>query len=195
MKYELTFKECSISSFDCGDGKVWFTGEQVADLLGYADSKKVSNIYNRHKDEFTESMTTVLNLRTRNENNEIQNIKVRVYSLRGAHLLGALARTKVAKDLRIWLMDLIEKESGVDIGTLEKEEFKDLPGEQIHHKIAEFNRKSYEFRGKPGSQSMNQRRRDLKKIREATALALELTQIKICDLGDFPEDLEVPDHG
>ncbi|EBS2695464.1 hypothetical protein ZQ65_19030 [Salmonella enterica subsp. enterica serovar Newport] len=191
MKYELTFKECSISSFDCGDGKVWFTAEALANLLGYADDKQVNKIFQRRKDEFTESMSMLAKVTMNGINNSLREVEVRLFSPRGAHLIGMCARTKVAKELRIWLLDLIEKESGVDIGTLEKEEFKDLPGEQIHHKIAEFNRKSYEFRGKPGSQSMNQRRRDLKKIREATVLALELTQIKICDLGDFPEDEEV----
>ena len=36
--------------------------------------------------------------------------QVRVFSLRGCHLLGMLARTKVAKEFRHWVLDVLEKE-------------------------------------------------------------------------------------
>lgn len=42
---ELTFKNNTVIPFDNGDGKIWFTAEALADLLGYANSNKVSNIY------------------------------------------------------------------------------------------------------------------------------------------------------
>ena len=35
---------------------------------------------------------------------------MRVFSLRGCHLLGMLARTKVAKEFRHWVLDVLEKE-------------------------------------------------------------------------------------
>ena len=35
--------------------------------------------------------------------------KVRVFSLRGAHLLGMFARTKKAKAFRRWVLDIIER--------------------------------------------------------------------------------------
>ena len=35
--------------------------------------------------------------------------KIRVFSLRGAHLLGMLARTKKAKEFRRWVLDIIEQ--------------------------------------------------------------------------------------
>ncbi len=34
---------------------------------------------------------------------------------------------------------------------------------------------------------MAQRKRDIKRVKEATALALKLTQLTIPDLGDFPD--------
>ncbi|MBE8596843.1 hypothetical protein [Xenorhabdus sp. BG5] len=50
MSTALTFKEHEIVPFDNGDGKIWFTGEQLAKLLGYTDMKQVNKIYQRHKD-------------------------------------------------------------------------------------------------------------------------------------------------
>ncbi|EIC4353500.1 Bro-N domain-containing protein [Salmonella enterica] len=191
VKHELIFKEQAVGLFNNRDGKIWFTAETLADLLGYADARKVLNIYNRRKDEFTDSMTMVSKVRTNGINNSLREVDVRLFSLRGAHLIGMFARTKIAKELRHWLLDLADQESGVDIGTLELEDIRSLPGEQIHHRIAEFNQKSLAFRGQPGSKNMTQRRRDLKKIREATVLAIELTQLQICDMGDFPEGEEM----
>ncbi|MGT3291508.1 hypothetical protein [Yersinia enterocolitica] len=67
----LTFRNHEVIPFNNGDGKIWFTSEQLANLLEYTDSKKVANLYNRHKDEFTECMSTVAKLRTSKENNEL----------------------------------------------------------------------------------------------------------------------------
>ncbi|MDO2771823.1 BRO family protein [Escherichia coli] len=115
---ELTFKNNTVIPFDNGDGKIWFTAEALADLLGYANSNKVSNIYNRHKDEFTDSMTIVTKVRKCNKNSMIDYTQVRLFSPRGAHLIGMMSRTKIAKELRIWLLDLAERESGVEVGHL-----------------------------------------------------------------------------
>ncbi|WP_323869450.1 BRO-N domain-containing protein [Xenorhabdus szentirmaii] len=121
MTTALTFKEHEIVPFDNGDNKVWFTGEHLAELLGYKDSKKVANLYSRHKDEFTESMSTTAKVRTSKESTGYEYLMsdIRLYSLRGAYLIGMFSRTKVAKELRIWLLDLAEKESNIDIGTLD----------------------------------------------------------------------------
>ncbi|WP_312064064.1 hypothetical protein [Pantoea septica] len=97
---ELAFINHSVVPFDYGDGKIWFTGEQLAELLGYADSKKISNIYNRHKDEFTESMTCILKVRKNGINNSLRDMSMRLFSPCGAHLIGMVSRTKVAKDRR-----------------------------------------------------------------------------------------------
>lgn len=190
MRYELTFKDHAVVPFDNGDGKIWFTTEALADLLGYANAGKVSNIYNRHKDEFTESMTTVTKVRISNKNNELEHVQLRLFSPRGAHLIGMVSRTKIAKDLRIWMLDLAEKESGVTVGSLDVNHLTDLAGQQIHDAITQFDKLSFEHRGQKGSGLMAQRKRDIKKIKEATRLALQLTQFSICDLGDFPNALQ-----
>ncbi|MDC9596177.1 hypothetical protein PSI14_04655 [Xenorhabdus sp. XENO-2] len=58
----LTFKEYEIVPFDNKDGKIWFTGKQMAELLDYAREDSVSRIYDRNKDEFSPDMTMVVNL-------------------------------------------------------------------------------------------------------------------------------------
>ena len=67
---------------------------------------RVRNIYRRHADEFTESMTSVLKLQTAGG---VQD--VRVFSLRGAHLLGMLAHSKRAKEFRGWVLDVLEQQA------------------------------------------------------------------------------------
>jgi prophage antirepressor-like protein len=190
MKSDLTFNGHAITSYDNGDARIWFTTEMLAELLGYANARKVSNIFNRHKDEFTESMTTLTKVRKCNENSELQFTQHRLFSPRGAHLIGMVSRTKVAKELRIWLLDLVERESGVQIAPLEANSLIQMTGQQIHDRISTFDKLSFKHRGQKGSGLMAQRKRDLKKVKEATMLALQLTQFHIPDLGDFPEGAE-----
>ncbi|MDC9591729.1 BRO family protein [Xenorhabdus sp. XENO-10] len=115
MSKALVFKEREVIPFDNGDGKIWFTAETLADLLGYTNSNKVLNLYKRHKDEFTESMTTLTKVRMNGINNSLREVSARLFSLRGAHLIGMLSRTKVAKALRRWLLDLADKENNAYI--------------------------------------------------------------------------------
>lgn len=187
MSNQLTFKDHAVIPFDNGDGKIWFTTEALSDLLGYANANKVSNIYNRHKDEFTESMTVVTKVRKDGINNSLRDVDVRLFSPRGAHLIGMVSRTKVAKDLRVWMLDLAEKELGVDVGHLNINGLIQMTGQQIHNQITVFDRLSFEHRGQKGSGLMAQRKKDIKRIKEATMLALKLTQFAIPDMGDFPD--------
>ncbi|MDF7679091.1 hypothetical protein PT300_11655 [Enterobacteriaceae bacterium ESL0689] len=163
MKSALTFKNHTVIPFDNGDGKIWFTTDALADLLGYASPNKVSNIFKRHEDEFSESMSVVTKVRKDGINNSLREIDVRLFSPRGAHLIGMMSRTNVAKDLRIWLLDLVEKESVVSIGTLDANQLINMTGQQIHNQIATFDRLSFEHRGQRGSVLMAQRKRDIKK--------------------------------
>ncbi|EAS1876490.1 TPA: BRO-N domain-containing protein [Salmonella enterica subsp. enterica serovar Horsham] len=110
---ELEFHGQTIIPYDNGDGKIWFTAKQTAGLLGYAQVKAITNLYNRNKDEFTEGMSKVINVMTNGINNNLRRKKVRVFSPRGLHLLGFLADTQVAKEVRKWALDLIEKENSV----------------------------------------------------------------------------------
>ncbi|MDE9427453.1 BRO family protein [Xenorhabdus bovienii] len=117
MSTALTFKEREVIPFDNGDGKIWFTASSLASLLEYADDKSVNKIYSRNKDEFTEEMSRVVKVTTSEKSKGYDNweTEARIFSLRGAHLVGMLSKTKVAKDLRKWLLDLADKESNTYI--------------------------------------------------------------------------------
>lgn len=110
---ELKFHDRVVIPYDNGDGKIWFTADTLAGLLGYADKDKVLNLFYRHEDEFSPSMTTVAKMRVNGINNSLREIDTRLFSPRGAHLIGMFARTKVAKELRVWLLDLVEKEGQI----------------------------------------------------------------------------------
>jgi len=182
---ELTFNNHSVVPFDNGDGKIWFTADHLAELLGYNDAKQVNKIYQRHEDEFTDSMTTRTKVTKNGINNSLRDMSVRLFSPRGAHLIGMVSRTKVAKDLRIWLLNLAEKESGIELGQLPVNELASLTGQKLHDAIAGFDQKSFALRGQRGSGLMAQRKRDIRRVKEATHLALILTQMVIPDLGEF----------
>lgn len=93
------------------DGQQWFTTGDIARALGFADARKVANLYARNASEFTDSMTCVLKLRTQVvETGDDQSRDVRVFTLRGAHLVAMLARTPRARAFRAWALDLIEAE-------------------------------------------------------------------------------------
>jgi len=106
---ELTFNNHSVVPFDNGDGKIWFTADHLAELLGYNDAKQVNKIFQRHEAEFSNSMTMRTKVTKNGINNSLREISVRLFSPRGAHLIGMVSRTKVAKELRIWLLNLAEK--------------------------------------------------------------------------------------
>lgn len=119
--------------FDITDihGQPWLRGLQVASALGYKNpAADIVNLYNRNADEFTDSMTQVIELPTAGGKQQ-----VRVFSLRGCHLLGMLARTKVAKEFRRWVLDVLEDEVS---GSLHpKSPRKALPNGLTHGQQAE----------------------------------------------------------
>ena len=95
-------------NFDITDihGQPWLRGYQIGNALEYSDGAvAIAKLYDRNADEFTDSMTQVIELPTAGGKQQ-----VRVFSLRGCHLLGMLARTKAAKEFRHWVLDVLEKE-------------------------------------------------------------------------------------
>ena len=93
--------------FDITDihGQPWLRGYQIGNALEYSDGAvAIAKLYDRNADEFTDSMTQVIELPTAGGKQQ-----VRVFSLRGCHLLGMLARTKVAKEFRRWVLDVLEE--------------------------------------------------------------------------------------
>lgn len=91
-------------------GSIWFTSTELAKALGYKKTDAISQIYARNADEFSESMSLTLNMKVNGINNSLRNKSVRVYSLRGAHLVAMFASTPKAKDFRRWALDILDRE-------------------------------------------------------------------------------------
>lgn len=107
--YELKFHNTSFHPVVDG-GKVWLTSTELAKALEYADAKSITKIYARNQDEFTPAMSMVVNMTTNGINNSLRTKKVRVFSIRGAHLVGMFAETPVAKEFRRWVLDILDRE-------------------------------------------------------------------------------------
>lgn len=84
---------------------IWLTSTELAQALGYKQENAVSKIFNRKADEFTQKMTQVV------ENPQLPNLGMRIFSLRGCHLIAMFARTPVAKEFRKWVLDVLDKEA------------------------------------------------------------------------------------
>jgi len=89
---------------------VWLTSSDIAKALGYASPKSVSTIYSRNSDEFTDAMSMVIKMKTNGINNNLREKSVRVFSLRGCHLIAMFATTSVAKEFRRWVLDILDRE-------------------------------------------------------------------------------------
>lgn len=85
---------------------IWLTSSDLAKALEYSNSRAVTMIYNKYADEFSAGMTQVLEVSTSGNYRK----KVRVFSLRGAHLIAMFARTPVAKEFRRWVLDILDRE-------------------------------------------------------------------------------------
>ena len=101
----LTFQNTTLSVIN-QHNQTYFTANDLGLALGYVDAiRSVKQIYDRNADEFTAEMTALIEMPTAGG---IQ--KVRIFSLRGAHLIAMFARTKVAKDFRKWVLDILDRE-------------------------------------------------------------------------------------
>ncbi|WP_369982338.1 Bro-N domain-containing protein [Serratia sp. P2ACOL2] len=88
---------------------VWLTSADIAKALQYKSAKSITNLFNQNSDEFTSGMTQVIESVTSGNYRK----KVRVFSLRGAHLIAMFARTSVAKEFRRWVLDILDREVSV----------------------------------------------------------------------------------
>lgn len=104
MTTALVFRDHQFSVIT-RDNKIWLSSADVASALNYADDKSIHRIYSRHADEFTTGMVGVVKLTTPGGVQE-----VRIFSLRGAHLIAMFARTPVAKEFRRWVLDVLDRE-------------------------------------------------------------------------------------
>lgn len=101
----LTFENHPLQLIE-HEGRVWLKSSDIARALGYARTDRMSRVYDRHSAEFTPSMT-FLHL-TPSLGQSIPPIENRLFSLRGAHLLGMFARTANGVKFRRWVLDQLE---------------------------------------------------------------------------------------
>ena len=88
------------------DGQTWFRLSQIEVALGYASKgNSLARIFNSRADEFSKTMTKVVKLATAGGRQA-----VRIFSLRGAHLLAMFSRTDAAKAFRVWVLNILDSE-------------------------------------------------------------------------------------
>ena len=101
----LTFQNTTLSVIN-QHNQTYITASDLGLALEYANPlRAISKLYNSNADEFTPEMTALIEMPTAGG---LQ--KVRIFSLRGAHLIAMFARTKVAKDFRKWVLDILDRE-------------------------------------------------------------------------------------
>ena len=111
----LSFNNVNFSPVE-HDNQIWLTASELAKALGYKQIDAVSKVYNRNSDEFTVNMTQVIS------NPHTPNLGVRIFSLRGCHLVAMFARTSIAKSFRKWVLDILDKEVGQSVAKTHKSE-------------------------------------------------------------------------
>lgn len=109
--FALSFHSTTFGIVD-HQGQPWLKASEIAQALGYADESAINRIYARRSDEFTDKMTLTVNLTVKGFGSGNSEKEVRIFSLRGAHLLAMFARTSVAKEFRTWVLDVLEQQSG-----------------------------------------------------------------------------------
>ena len=100
----LTFQNTTLSVIN-KNNQTFLTAIELGKALQYAHSDNVLRIYDRNADEFTAEMTALVEMPTAGG---LQ--KVRIFSLRGAHLIAMFSRTKIAKEFRKWVLDVLDEE-------------------------------------------------------------------------------------
>ncbi|MGL1097564.1 BRO-N domain-containing protein [Vibrio vulnificus] len=110
MTSALTFQNTHFDVIE-QHNQIWLTAAQIGRALGYAREDSVSRIYDRNQDEFSSGMSMTVNLTVNGINNSLRQKSVRIFSLRGAHLIAMFARTAIAKQFRKWVLDILDNET------------------------------------------------------------------------------------
>ena len=100
----LSFNSIQFHPIQQNDDQIWLTAAELADALGYSRTDKINQIYKRKEDEFSISMTQLV------ANSQNLNLRLRIFSLRGCHLIAMFAKTYVAKEFRRWVLDILDRE-------------------------------------------------------------------------------------
>lgn len=107
----LTFNDVNFNPVE-QNGQIWLTSTDLAKALDYKSSDSITRIFNRNKDEFSQGMTQTVETVNSTASSKTKGLraKVRIFSLRGCHLLAMFARTDIAKQFRKWVLDILDKE-------------------------------------------------------------------------------------
>ncbi|EAV8525332.1 hypothetical protein FEQ43_06760 [Salmonella enterica] len=105
MITQLTFHDTKFDVIE-HNNQIWISSRQLAEAIGYKCVKSIANLYNQNSEEFTDGMSQVIESVTSGNYRK----KVRIFSLRGAHLIAMFARTPVAKEFRRWVLDILDRE-------------------------------------------------------------------------------------
>lgn len=127
----LSFNEVNFTPVQ-QNGQIWLTAAELAKALGYTKSDAVGQVYDRNQDEFNSSMTTTITVKS-NDSIETLNLSVskksknltktiRIFSLRGAHLIAMFSKTAIAKQFRKWVLDILDREVGHSVSKTTKKE-------------------------------------------------------------------------
>lgn len=111
----LSFNDVNLTPVVHDDNQIWLTSKEIAKALGYKNSTSINKIYNANADEFTSDLTTTVDMFVQGFGGGNSKKLVRIFSLRGCHLLGMFARTDIAKRFRIWVLDVLGKEVGAPV--------------------------------------------------------------------------------
>jgi len=103
---ELMFQDMSLKLIE-RNGLQWVGAADIARALGYAEAGKVTRLYDRHKIEFSASMTELFEMPTLGSSGNLVT-KARFFSLRGAHLVAMFARTSKGQEFRRWVLDVLD---------------------------------------------------------------------------------------
>jgi len=101
--HALTFRDTEFEVVG-HNNQPWLRSLQIGGALKYAKpDHAIWKLYEAHAEEFTDTMIALIEQPTKGG---IQ--QVRIFSLRGAYLLGMLSRTEVAKEFRSWVLDVLK---------------------------------------------------------------------------------------
>ena len=103
MSHALIFNGVTLSPVT-HQNSLWIRSAELARALGYADESSVGRIYQRNADEFFSDMTQLIEI----PDSVNLTVPTRIFSLRGCHLVAMFSRTKVAKDFRKWVLNVLD---------------------------------------------------------------------------------------
>lgn len=111
MKVVADFYGLPIEVLRAHEGSAeWVAADVVAGMLGYSSSKRVTELFRRHRDEFIDGEFTYAVMETCGRGTRSQGRRRLIFSMRGVEHLALLARTEVGRKVRRWAVDRMEAE-------------------------------------------------------------------------------------